>query len=79
MRTIILSLIRLYQLAISPLFPPVCRFQPTCSQYAKEAVDLHGPLRGGLLALKRLARCHPLGGRGYDPVPEPGARNARRS
>ncbi len=62
-------LIRFYQYAISPLIPPRCRFTPTCSQYAVEAVQKHGALKGGWLALKRIARCHPFGGSGHDPVP----------
>ncbi|MCM1163120.1 MAG: membrane protein insertion efficiency factor YidD [Muribaculaceae bacterium] len=61
--------IRFYQCAISPLFPPVCRFTPTCSQYAIEAISRHGAIKGLWLALKRIARCHPWGGSGYDPVP----------
>ena len=61
--------IRFYQLIISPLFPPSCRFTPTCSQYAIEAIRRHGPLKGLWLALRRLSRCHPWGGSGYDPVP----------
>ena len=63
--------IRIYQYCISPVLPPACRFTPTCSAYAVEAVMTHGVLRGGWLALKRLARCHPWGGSGYDPVPPP--------
>ena len=58
-----------YKSCISPLTPPSCRFTPTCSEYAVEAIKKYGPLRGGWLALKRLARCHPWGGSGYDPVP----------
>lgn len=61
--------IRFYQLVISPLLPPGCRYQPTCSAYAMEAIIRHGVLRGSWLALKRLLRCHPWGGSGYDPVP----------
>ena len=61
--------IRAYQYCISPILPPACRFYPTCSAYATEAILSHGVLRGGLLALRRLIRCHPLGGHGYDPVP----------
>lgn len=61
--------IRLYQRAISPLLPPSCRFTPTCSQYAAEAITRHGPVKGVWLAIKRIARCHPWGGSGYDPVP----------
>ena len=62
-------LVRFYQLCISPFTPPSCRFPPTCSQYALEALRKYGPLKGGWLALRRLARCHPWGGSGYDPVP----------
>lgn len=58
-----------YQRAISPLFPPACRFQPTCSHYALEAIRKHGPVKGVILAVKRICRCHPWGGSGYDPVP----------
>lgn len=65
----ILAIIRFYRVAISPLTPPSCRFTPSCSAYAEEAVRRHGALRGGWLALRRLLRCHPFGGRGYDPVP----------
>lgn len=61
--------IRFYQRAISPLTPPSCRFTPTCSQYAIEALRKHGPIRGLYLAVRRLLRCHPWGGSGYDPVP----------
>lgn len=61
--------IRFYQTAISPLTPPSCRFVPTCSEYAKEAIIKHGPAKGLWLALRRLLRCHPWGGSGYDPVP----------
>jgi len=61
--------IRFYQLCISPLFPGSCRFTPTCSQYAIEALRLHGPVKGLTLSIRRLLRCHPWGGYGYDPVP----------
>lgn len=61
--------IKLYKYLISPLLPPACRFLPTCSDYAAEAIRTHGILRGGLLAVGRLLRCHPWGGSGYDPVP----------
>jgi uncharacterized protein len=63
--------IRGYQLLLSPLLPPSCRYLPTCSDYAVEAIARHGAGRGLVLALRRLLRCHPWGGSGYDPVPEP--------
>ncbi|OAM33204.1 membrane protein insertion efficiency factor YidD [Eikenella sp. NML03-A-027] len=66
---ILLGLIRFYQYAISPLLLPRCRYQPTCSQYAIEAVSKYGALKGGWLAAKRIGRCHPWGGSDYDPVP----------
>ena len=69
LRTVLLGLVRFYQLAISPLFPPRCRYVPTCSQYAIEAVQKYGAAKGGYLTAKRLCRCHPWGGSGYDPVP----------
>jgi hypothetical protein len=69
MRALLRFLIRAYQLAISPLLGPRCRFYPSCSQYALEAVTQHGPLRGTWLALCRLGRCHPFHPGGYDPVP----------
>ena len=61
--------IRFYQRNISPLLPPACRFTPTCSQYAVEALQKHGPIKGLYLAIRRILRCHPWGGSGYDPVP----------
>ncbi|ASK27041.1 membrane protein insertion efficiency factor YidD [Neisseria chenwenguii] len=66
---LLLALIKFYQYAVSPLIPPRCRFTPTCSQYALEAVRKYGALKGGWLAFKRICRCHPLGGCGHDPVP----------
>ncbi len=64
-----LALIAFYRTCISPLLPPACRYTPTCSQYAQEAIRKYGPFKGGWLALKRILRCHPWGGSGYDPVP----------
>lgn len=64
-----LGLIRFYRRGISPLLPPSCRYEPTCSAYAEEAIRRYGFARGGWLATRRLARCHPFGGHGYDPVP----------
>jgi putative membrane protein insertion efficiency factor len=69
-KKLVLGAIRLYQATLSPVLPPACRFEPTCSRYAYEAVDRHGAVRGGWLAIRRLSRCRPGGGRGYDPVPE---------
>ena len=62
-------LVRFYQIAISPLKPPTCRFTPTWSSYALEALKRHGLFKGGMLAIRRIMRCHPWGGSGYDPVP----------
>jgi putative membrane protein insertion efficiency factor len=61
--------IRAYQLLVAPILPPSCRYHPSCSHYAAEAIAHHGPWRGMLLAGGRLLRCHPWGGSGYDPVP----------
>lgn len=69
MKKAFLSMIRFYQKKISPLFPPRCRFYPTCSQYAVEAIERFGACKGGALALWRLLRCNPLFPGGYDPVP----------
>jgi len=65
----IILLIKIYQLVISPILPPSCRFTPTCSHYSLEALRKHGLLKGGWLSVKRILRCHPWGGSGYDPVP----------
>ncbi len=70
LRWAVLKLIRGYQAVISPVMPPVCRYEPTCSHYAYEAVARHGALKGSWLAVRRLVRCTPWGGKGYDPVPE---------
>ena len=69
LNAILRGLVRLYQLFLSPVLPPSCRYVPSCSDYALEALAQHGPLRGLWLAARRLARCHPWGGSGYDPVP----------
>jgi uncharacterized protein len=69
LNAVLRGLIRAYQLLISPLLPPSCRYEPSCSHYAAEAIAVHGSLRGSWLALCRLLRCHPWGGSGYDPVP----------
>jgi hypothetical protein len=63
-------LIRFYQAAISPYTPATCRFSPTCSSYSLEALKEHGLLKGGWLGIKRISKCHPWGGSGYDPVPK---------
>lgn len=68
------ALVRSWQLSVSAVMPPSCRFLPSCSAYAVEAIERHGVLRGGWLALGRLMRCHPAGGCGYDPVPDVPAR-----
>jgi len=73
MKAVMLLLIRTYKLFLSPLLPPSCRFYPTCSEYAAEAIAAHGPLRGSAMAARRILRCHPFHEGGYDPVlkPEP--------
>lgn len=63
------GLVRIWQWTLSAVLPPTCRYAPSCSAYAIGALQTHGPLRGGWLALRRIARCHPWGGSGYDPVP----------
>lgn len=68
-KRLMLWLIRYYRVNISPMHPPCCRFVPTCSQYALEAVEKYGAVKGGYLALRRILRCHPLHKGGYDPVP----------
>lgn len=75
MARILLTMIGLYRRFISPALPPSCRYRPTCSEYAEQAVRRYGAGRGGWLALRRLMRCHPWGGSGYDPVPERGTNN----
>ncbi len=68
-RGLLLGLLRGYKRFVSPLLPPACRFEPTCSVYAMDAVARHGALRGSWLAVRRLARCHPFNPGGWDPVP----------
>lgn len=72
MRFLVHLLLVGYKRLISPMLPVSCRYFPTCSEYAMEAVDRHGAWRGSMLAATRLLRCHPFAGSGYDPVPEPG-------
>ncbi|MCH5239657.1 MAG: membrane protein insertion efficiency factor YidD [Muribaculaceae bacterium] len=69
MTKLFILMIRFYQGAISPHFPASCRYTPTCSAYAIEALKKYGVLKGSYLAIRRISRCHPLGGSGYDPVP----------
>ena len=69
MKQIFTLFIRGYQLFISPLFPASCRYYPTCSQYAIEAIEKHGALKGSLYAVKRISRCHPFSAGGFDPIP----------
>ena len=69
MKYLFIFLVRFYQVVVSPLKPPTCRYTPTCSQYALEALKKYGAFKGSWLALKRIARCHPWGGCGDDPVP----------
>jgi len=67
---ILLSLIRLYQILLSPFFGKQCRFNPTCSKYSEEAINKHGSYKGLILTIKRLFKCHPWGASGHDPVPD---------
>ena len=69
MKTVLIALLRFYRYAISPMLGRNCRFHPTCSEYAIEALERHGALRGGWMAAKRVGRCHPFNPGGYDPVP----------
>ena len=74
MTSFLLGALALYRRFVSPLLAQTCRFQPSCSQYAEEALRAHGSLRGLALVVRRLARCHPFGGSGHDPVPAPPVR-----
>lgn len=67
------ALVICYRYLLSPAIAPACRYMPSCSAYALEALDRHGPWRGGWLALRRISRCHPWGGAGYDPIPDSSA------
>lgn len=84
LRTLAIRLLSLpvlvWRYLISPAMPPACRYMPSCSEYALEALKLHGPVRGSALTIRRLCRCHPWGGHGYDPVPPQGSspRHAHR-
>lgn len=69
LKAIFIFFIRIYQRGISPHLPATCRYQPTCSHYTVEAIQTHGAIKGLWLGLKRISRCHPMGGSGYDPVP----------
>ncbi|MFP4587075.1 MAG: membrane protein insertion efficiency factor YidD [Desulfohalobiaceae bacterium] len=80
MRKFLLGMVLLYQRLCSPFFPSCCRFYPSCSEYAAQAIQIHGALKGGMLSVWRFLRCHPLARSGLDPVPEPcGEKPAPRS
>jgi len=75
MKALLIALIRGYRTLLSPLFPPTCRYTPSCSQYALTAVERFGPVKGSYMAMRRVLRCHPFHPGGYDPVPPgPGSR-----
>ena len=78
MRYFCRGLIWLYQVCLSPFKAPCCRFHPTCSAYAREAFLLHGVVKGAMLTIRRILRCHPWGGSGYDPVPQPKQKEEKR-
>jgi uncharacterized protein len=69
MKALVLAAIRFYKRHISPRLPPSCRFEPTCSMYMYEAIEVHGLIKGGWMGIRRISRCHPLNPGGYDPVP----------
>ena len=79
MNALLKSVVGIYRYFISPLLPPACRFYPSCSEYARQAIAGHGPLAGGWLALKRVFRCHPWAGSGVDPVPAAAGDEPRRA
>ena len=79
LRWLLACAIKAYRFCVSPILAPSCRFLPTCSDYALEALERHGAVRGSWLALRRISRCHPLGGSGFDPVPVGGLRHAHRA
>lgn len=74
MKTVLISVLRIYKRLLSPLFLPACRYVPSCSEYAMEAIERHSAFRGSALAIWRLLRCHPFAKGGYDPVPTPDSR-----
>ncbi len=74
MKAAVLWVLRWYKKAVSPLLPPACRYTPTCSEYAMEAIETHGLVAGGILAFRRVLSCHPFARGGYDPVPQRGSR-----
>jgi uncharacterized protein len=78
-RNTVLCVLRAYKWALSPMLPPACRYVPSCSEYAMEAVDRYGALRGGLIAFWRLLRCHPFAKGGYDPVARVSIEDSQRS
>ena len=78
MKKILLALIKFYKAAISPYLPDACRFTPTCSEYAMQAIEKYGALKGGFMAFKRILRCNPFCKGGYDPVPDLKARKDRK-
>jgi putative membrane protein insertion efficiency factor len=69
LKKVLIFLVKIYQGAVSPFFPASCRFTPTCSEYTVQAISKHGALKGAWLGFRRIIRCHPWGGHGYDPVP----------